>query len=131
MNDFTAQLHELFEPLGPVELRRMFGGHGVFHAGRMFAVVVRDRLYLKTDARNVEAFEALRLEAFTYARGDRTVRTSYREAPPDVFEDREAAALWGRRAWEAAARSGVTPAAPPASAPRSSPGRSPCRRSRP
>lgn len=119
MNDFAAQLHECFEPLGPIELRRMFGGHGVFHAGRMFAVVVRDRLYLKTDERSVEVFEALRLEAFAYGRGDRTIRTSYREAPPEVFEDREAAALWGRRAWEAAARSG-TPTARKAPAARRS-----------
>jgi DNA transformation protein len=34
---------------------------------------------------------------------------SYRQAPADLFEDREEAALWGRLAYEAALRSGQPP----------------------
>ena len=32
------------------------------------------------------------------------MQLSYREAPAEVFDDLDEAALWARRAWEAAAR---------------------------
>jgi DNA transformation protein len=37
------------------------------------------------------------------------MQMSYREAPAEVFDDRDEAALWARRAWEAALRSGTAP----------------------
>ncbi len=40
------------------------------------------------------------------------MQMSYREAPADLFDDRELAALWGCRAWEAAMRSGQAPKPP-------------------
>jgi DNA transformation protein len=37
---------------------------------------------------------------------------SYRQAPEEIFEDREEALRWGRMAWEAALRSGAPPKKP-------------------
>lgn len=107
MHAFNDNLHEVFERFGPIAVRRMFGGHGVFHAGRMFALVAQQRLYLKTDAQSVAVFEARRLPAFTYARGNATARMNYHEAPPEVFEDRDEAARWARLAWDAVLRAGA------------------------
>jgi DNA transformation protein len=106
MSEFTEQLHEVFERFGPVTLRRMFGGHGVFHDGRMFALVTGDRLYLKADAQTAPAFVEKRLAPFEYMRMGKPARLSYYEAPPEVFEDRDEAARWARIAWEAALRAG-------------------------
>ncbi len=103
---FIASLHEAFERLGRIEARRMFGGHGVFHEGRMIALVVNDTLYLKADALSAPHFDALKLPHFSYSRRGKATQMSYREAPAELFEDRDLAALWGRRAWEAAMRSG-------------------------
>lgn len=109
MSAFVQSLHEIFERLGRIETRRMFGGHGVWHEGRMIALVARDMLYLKADAESAAHFDRLNLPPFTYERQGKAMPMSYRQAPADLFEDREEAALWGRRAYEAALRSGQPP----------------------
>lgn len=109
MSAFVQSLHEVFERLGRIETRRMFGGHGVWHEGRMIALVAKDTLYLKSDAGSAEHFDKLNLPPFTYVREGKAMPMSYRLAPADLFEDREEAALWGRRAYEAALRSGQPP----------------------
>ncbi|MEJ8853930.1 TfoX/Sxy family protein [Variovorax robiniae] len=111
MSEFVSSLHEVFERFGRIEARRMFGGHGVFHEGRMIGLVIADTLYLKSDADNVAHFDRLHLPHFEYLRAGKMMQTSYRQAPADVFEDREEAAAWGRLAWEAALRSGHVPKA--------------------
>lgn len=104
MSSFVDSLPECFEPFGRVEARRMFGGHGIFHQGRMIGLVARDTLYLKADGQTAGFFEALSLPPFTYLRQGREATLNYREAPVAFFEDRDAAALWAGRAWEAALR---------------------------
>lgn len=106
MSEFADELHDVFERFGRISLRRMFGGHGVFHDGRMFGLVTRERLYLKADALSVPFFDARQLAPFEYLRLGKMARLSCYEAPPELFEDREEAAVWARRAWEAALRAG-------------------------
>lgn len=106
MSGLADSLPEVFEKLGRIQARRMFGGHGVYHDGRMFGLVTGDTLYFKVDAESASHFDAQNLPAFEYLRGEKTVRLSFRQAPAEVFEDRDEAARWGRIAWEAAVRSG-------------------------
>jgi len=109
MSEFVQSLHEIFERLGRIETRRMFGGHGVWHEGRMIALVANETLYLKSDAESAPHFDRLNLQPFTYMRQGKAMPMSYRLAPADLFEDREEAARWGRLAYEAALRSGQPP----------------------
>jgi len=109
MSEFVESLHEVFERLGRIRTRRMFGGHGIWHEDRMIALVANDTLYLKADAESAPHFDALDLPPFTYERQGQSMPMSYRLAPADLFEDRHEAALWGRRAYEAALRSGQPP----------------------
>ena len=109
MSQLSDTLHDVFASLGPVRVARMFGGHGVYHDNLIFALVVRDVLYLKTDAQTLPHFEALQLPAFSFERQGKVMTTSYRQAPETVFEDRQEAALWGRRAVEAALRAANAP----------------------
>ena len=60
-------IRELFGVFGPVEVRRMFGGAGIYAEGRMFALMSDGVIYLKTDAHNAAAFEREQLGPFTYA----------------------------------------------------------------
>lgn len=113
---FVDSLHEVFQGLGRIQTRRMFGGHGVFHDGRMIALVLGDVLYLKADDQSAPHFDALQLPHFSYMRQGKPARLSYREAPADLFDDAELATLWGRRAWEAALRAGALKPAKPAKA---------------
>ena len=104
MSDFAEHVAELMAKLGPVEVRQMFGGHGLFLDQRMFALISGDTLYLKTDAENLPEFVAEELPPFTFRRRDRTVETSYRRAPAAALEDAELLARWASGAVAAARR---------------------------
>jgi DNA transformation protein and related proteins len=117
----------LFAAFGPVELRRLFGGAGLFADGVMFALVARGVIYLKTDAQNAPAFEREALEPFTYAtKAGRRGVMSYRRMPDRLYDDPEELAAWARAALAAAGRSGAGKKSPK---PRRKPGRA--RRVRP
>ena len=101
-------IRELFCVFGPVEVRRMFGGAGIYAEGRMFALVSDGVIYLKADAHNAPAFEREQLEPFTYATstGRRGVM-SYRRMPDRLYDDPDELAIWARAALAAAARGQV------------------------
>lgn len=104
MSEYTDYLRDVLAPFGPVTMRRMFGGYGIYHDGVMFALVADETLYLKVDAQSLGDFERAGLEPFEYDKGGRAVRMSYRRAPEEIYEDAELAADWARRAYEAALR---------------------------
>ena len=101
---------ELFQEFGPVSVRRMFGGAGIFVDGRMIGLVSRDVLYLKADAETIPAFEQEGLAPFSYAtrEGERKL-TSYWRMPDRLYDDTEELANWARAAHAAALRKAATP----------------------
>jgi DNA transformation protein and related proteins len=101
-------IRELFSAFGPVDVRRLFGGAGIFADGTMFALVSKGVIYLKTDEHNAPAFEREALEPFTYAtKAGRRGVMSYRRMPDRLYDDPEELAVWARNALAAAARSGA------------------------
>jgi DNA transformation protein and related proteins len=102
-------IRELFAAFGPVSVRRMFGGAGVFVDGTMFALVHDGVIYLKVDERNAPDFEREGLGPFTYIRkGERASLSSYRCMPDRLYDDPVELAAWARAAM-AAALGGRTP----------------------
>ena len=101
---------ELFQEFGPVSVRRMFGGTGIFVDGRMIGLVSRDVIYLKADAETIPAFEQEGLAPFSYATkdGERKL-TSYWRIPDRLYDDTEELANWARAAHGAALRKAATP----------------------
>lgn len=95
---------ELLRPWRPVTARRMFGGHGVYHAGVMFALMADRQLYLKVDDESRRAFEAAGLSPFVYEVKGRRVALSYYRAPDAMFDEPELAHEWAERGWQAALR---------------------------
>jgi len=83
----------------------MFGGHGLFRDGIMFAIVLKGGLYFKVDDVSRIHFTKRNLPAFTYLSKGRTVRLGYHEAPADALEDETVMAEWCRLGWQAALRS--------------------------
>jgi len=73
-------LLDLLAEFGPVESKAMFGGYGIYKQGRMFAIVVDDILYFKTDEKAKADFEAHGLKPFTYQRKNREISLSYHQA---------------------------------------------------
>lgn len=99
---------ELFGGFGPVSVRRMFGGAGVYARGVMFALESGGVIYLKSDASSDDAFEAEACPPFSYmAKGERRVIASYRKAPERLLEDPDEMADWARRALRVAEAAAV------------------------
>lgn len=105
MSSTADYLPELLASFGRITLRRMFGGHGVYHDGLMFGLVIDDTFYLKCDPLSAADFEAEGLEPFTYSdRNGRRAVMSYRRAPDALLDDPDLAAQWARKAFAAALR---------------------------
>lgn len=100
--EFYAHLVDLLSRLGPVSVRRMFGGAGLYHGGVMFALVFEDTLYLKVDDRNRADFAAAGMGPFTYDTDSGEISMSYYEAPPEAMEDGEMMRDWARKSLDAA-----------------------------
>src|SRR5262245_18422938 len=101
-------MRELFCVFGPVEVRPMFGGAGIYAEGRMFAQMSDGVIYLKADEHIALAFEREQLEPFTYATttGRRGVM-SYRRMPDRLDDHPDELAIWALNALAVAARRGV------------------------
>ena len=54
---------DLFSGLGPVEIKRLFGGKGIYHNGLIVAIEIRGELMLKADAESCRGFRGGRLQA--------------------------------------------------------------------
>jgi len=110
--DLKVLLEEHLAPLGPIQVRRMFGGAGVFLDGLMFGLVSDGVLYLKVDDRNRPVFEAEGLGPFVYEKlGKPATLTSYRQAPERLLDEPDEMLAWARDALAAARRGQRTAAA--------------------
>lgn len=102
MSQFTDFLSEVFENFGPITVRKMFGGHGVYHQNIMFGLVADDTLYLKTDNATKTVFESKGLKPFKYSKGNKVVSMSYHQAPDAIYDDHEVATSWATLAYKTA-----------------------------
>ena len=84
---------------GPVTIRNMFGGAGVYADGVMFGLLADDVLYLKADETSAQAFAAEGMVPFTYEPDGRApVAMSYWEVPPRLLEEPDELARWATEA---------------------------------
>jgi DNA transformation protein len=125
MDAFIDLCVELLQPLGPVRVRRMFGGHGIYVDGLFMALVISNQLYLKTDDLSRGHFLAAGCEPFSYSTktGERQV-ISYYQPPEETLESPPLMLPWARLAFEAALRAANAKVNKPAAA-RKAPARKP------
>ena len=100
-------LTELFSGFGPIAVRRMFSGAGIFADGLMIALVVDGVIYLKADDSFVPLFEREGQAPFRYKSrdGQRTLN-SYWRMPERLYDEPDELAEWARLSLAAARRSG-------------------------
>jgi DNA transformation protein len=103
---YIVLLQDLLSDLGTVTTRRMFSGAGVYIDGVIFALVIDDVLYLKTDDESRTAFEAEGLEPFSFMKQGNRISTSYWRAPELLLDDRAEMQRWASRALQAAKKPG-------------------------
>jgi DNA transformation protein len=90
-SELTADLLlEKLSQIGGITSKKMFGGYGIFHEGKMFAIVdPKGQSYLKTDDSNRTDFEAFGSHKHS--------RMPYLSIPEEIFNDPETLAAWAKK----------------------------------
>ncbi|KRD64634.1 TfoX/Sxy family protein [Ensifer sp. Root278] len=101
----NAAIEEMFETLGPVTIKRMFGGKGIYCQGIIFALEVDGEILLKGDEQTAPTFEAAGSRQWAYDGKGKPVKMPYWSIPDDAFDDPDEMARWVRLAYQAALRS--------------------------
>ena len=109
-------INDLFAPFGPVTVRRMFGGAGIYREGLMFALVFDGAIFLKVDDASIPDFEREGSRPFVYTRAKSPGKIgraslSYWRLPERLYDDPEDLARWAERALAIAQRKKTTPRA--------------------
>jgi len=102
--EYAAFIEDLLAAFGPVKVKRMFGGGGVYRDGVMFALIADDTLYLKADAETEKRFAAEGSRPFEYRGKNRPVSLSYWQLPERLYDEPDELAEWARHAYAAALR---------------------------
>ena len=103
-NEFVDYVVELMAGWAPVSARRMFGGYGLYREGQMFALIIEDELFFKTDQDNAAQFKRVASHPFVYVSQMRTVQLSYWSAPEVCLESPAEINVWCQSAYGAALR---------------------------
>ena len=111
--DDPEEIRELFSAFGPISVRRMFSGAGLFAEGVMFALRIRDDIFLKADAETIPALKAEGSRPFTYeTKKRRVVVNSLWRLPDRLLDDPEDLANFAHAALKAAHRAAAKKSRP-------------------
>lgn len=103
--EFLDHLTELLAGLGPLTVKKMFGGASLQVDGAAFALVFGETLYIKVDDDSRAAFETAGSGPFVYGMKDgRSASLGYWSLPETALDDPEEAVRWARLGLEAAFR---------------------------
>lgn len=101
------ELEEIFQSLGPVSIRKLFGGKGIYCEGHILAIVLGGDFMLKADSESAPAFAAAGATQWIYTRKDgKAGAMPYWSVPEEAWDDPDVMANWVRLAFEAALRAG-------------------------
>jgi len=101
--EYKAFVAEQLEPLGPVRIRNMFGGAGVYLDDLMFGLIAGETLFFKVDDRNRADYEAEDNGPFIYEPpSGKTIAMSYYELPERLYDEPDELIGWARKALDAA-----------------------------
>jgi DNA transformation protein len=104
MDDGAIQ--DLFAGLGPVTIKRMFGGKGIYFDGAIVALEVDGEILLKADKETAADFEAAGARQWVYDghKGRKPTAMPYWSIPDSAADDPDEMTVWARRAAEAGQR---------------------------
>jgi DNA transformation protein len=102
----NAAIEEMFQSLGQITIRRLFGGKGIYCDGRIIACYLRDEMMLKGDAEAGPLYEAAGSKQWTYTHNKtgKAVSMPYWFVPVSAYDDPDEMAEWVRIAYAAALR---------------------------
>jgi DNA transformation protein and related proteins len=100
-DDYLQYALEQLKGLGQVTPRRMFGGVGLYHDARFFAIIMADTLYFKVNDSNRGDYDSRGMRRFRPYADKPHLSMTYYEVPADTLEDADECVLWARKSVEA------------------------------
>lgn len=97
-------IRDLFQTLGSISIKRMFGGKGIFFEGRILAVEVDGEVLLKADSKSAPQFAAAGSSQWVYEGKRIPVKMPYWTIPDSAIDDPDEMEHWVMLAWDAALR---------------------------
>ncbi len=105
-DSFVEFVKDQFEGLSGFEMKRMFGGHGLYLEAVFFGILVAGQLYFKTTDESVERYRDAGSKPFSYFKKDVSGKKKkvslrrYYEVPLDVLENQIQLKQWAKQAAE-------------------------------
>ena len=110
--ELREHIRDLFSGIGPVQVRRMFGGAGVYLDDACFALVIDDEIYMRGDDTLAAEFEDAGADRWVYDNGKRgPVAMPYWRLPDSAQDDPDEATDWARKSLEPAREAAAKKAA--------------------
>jgi len=97
-------IRDMFDSLGEVTIKRMFGGKGIYHQGKILALEVGGDILLKADAESASEFADAGASQWIYDGKNKPVAMPYWSIPEEALDDSEDLTKWVALAWESALR---------------------------
>lgn len=80
---------DLLNEFDSITVKPMFGGHGLYQNGVIFAIIVKGALYFKADDISRSKYTEKGLTRFAYQRKGMKCTLSYYLAPEETLEDKD------------------------------------------
>ena len=100
----NADIDDMFAGLGPVTIKKMFGGKSVYFQGVILAIETDGEIFLKADSISAPQFEAAGSRQWSYDGKGKTVKMPYWTVPDAALDDPDELKNWTMLAYEAALR---------------------------
>ncbi len=98
--EYLKFVQDQLTEFGEIEIKKMFGGIGIFKEGLMFAKIGGDTFRLKVDESNQKDYEEKGMKPFFSEKKKKGM--PYWEVPQDILEDRKELASWATKSFEIA-----------------------------
>jgi DNA transformation protein len=99
-SEFLQYALDLFNPLGRLTSKTLFGGNAILKNNITFAMVFDGSIYLKTDKNTVKKYLDLDSKPLSYKKNNKTISLRYYEIPIEVLDDEDQLIQWAIEASE-------------------------------
>ena len=86
-------------PHGPITVRSMFGGYGIFYDKVIFASIVENELYFRVDDKTRRDFEVKGSKQFVYEGVEKPVAMPYFTLPDSILKNPKTLKEWIERSY--------------------------------
>jgi DNA transformation protein and related proteins len=101
----NSAIEEMFQSVGPITIKRMFGGKSMYVRGIIIGIEYQDEILLKADQLTAPQFLDAGCRQWVYeGKNGKVAAMPYWSIPEDAYDDPDVMAKWMHLALEAGMR---------------------------